>query len=305
MLYAIALHVSGTLSQSAELSFGKTSSTALFNRTSNQRKPEVCEPVKFAERGDVRVYANPYASVLSRFRIGSSPQLAATVSVGADLVGPPVLLVLAARNDTIWDFRTFPKKRLTGVIVLGGSGQAVANLPSAIPVSFNAAVGPNGQCFSASVLESDGSLPRAIIRHLFGNLTYRAIQDRDPATINIDGGRPPRPAPDRLSVRNIRASKGVTRDIPAGIAGMIELLKSGAVRYATQADADAWIATRRRAGLSDKPLGLSSTYVIIRATALPQNGDAFWPTYIVSPGISAPVKAYRYFMLEDGSCKGC
>jgi hypothetical protein len=304
MLFALSLYISAALRSDAWSIANFSAPT--FSRGGMQRTPKTCRPAKFSTSGEARVYASSYASIISRFRIGDGTQLAAITSVGANPVGPPVLLILAAQNDTIWDFREFPKKRLTGVIVLGGDGQAIANLPSAIPVSFGSAAGPNGQCFNDSMLLPESShLPVTVIHELVGDLAYRFIEDRDPATINIDGGRPPRPTPDRLQTREIRASKTVTREVPAGIAGIIELMKSGAVRYATQTNADAWTAKRLRMGLPSKPLGLSSTYVITRATGLPENGDAFWPSYIVLPGIPEPKNAQKYFMLGDGSCKGC
>ncbi|MEO7689875.1 MAG: hypothetical protein ABIS51_11360 [Sphingomonas sp.] len=267
-----------------------------------------CQLAGLADSADVRVYLNRNATVGTRFSLGDGGSSASTIRIGADAAGPPFVLVLGAAKDMIWDFRGFPAHRLVAVVTLGERRHAVANLPRSVPVRFGTPQGPGSPCYYMTLL---GQVVSTTEGDEGGRKSAgaRIVDDPDSVAINVDGGPPPRPDPDGITLDAIRTDGPVTRyAVAPGIPGMIELLASGAIRYATQADADAWLAAHDRAGLPKRGFGPLGTYVVTRTTELPRD-IGFRPGFILPPGVPRPNQPhgqyYEFYLLEDGTCTSC
>ena len=247
-----------------------------------------CQLAGLAAGEDVRVYLNHNATVATRFSLDGGATAASTISIAADVAGPRFVLVVASAQDMIWDFRGFPAQRLIAVVTLGPRRHAVANLPATVPVRFSMPEGAGSGCLDLMIFKrmDDAAVKAEVGLKMAG---ARVVDDPDSAAINVDGGRPRRPDPDGLALDAIRANGPVTRDsVAPGIRGMIDLLASGAIRNATQADTDAWLAAHDRAGLPKRGFGPANTYVLLRATDLPRDVVGFRPNFIVPAGVPVP-----------------
>lgn len=280
-----------------------------------QRRADLagCLPKAVTEKAKVLAFApsrSPTLAVQLSFA-SDRREIVHSMSLTVNASGPPLIVVLIGSGPIVWEFRQFPAGRLAAVIVYGIAEQAVANLPTGALLRFVTPSGADIRCGGPFGTEQGGAAPQfaAELRSTLGRpVTF--IDDWDPASVNLEGGRPVRPRlePDALALRDIQSSAPLAKDeLPPGTPGVMALLGNGALRLATEADVESWLAARARRGLPKRGLGISDTYVATRSFVVPRG--LFGPDaihIIVPTEVAEPTdrdSQNSYFLVADGTCR--
>lgn len=278
-----------------------------FPRHATVPKPEasassaVCGFAGLALPADAVVYAaGAYAGRKAGFQIDQSGHEATRIDVAVNSPGRPVALMLGAYEPTVWHIGWSPGTRILAVLVSGYHRQAVAGLPPAVPL-LNSSYDNRGPCGYFYVAESRLAELNPMARRVFG-LPVGMVFPADKAGRVVVG--------DALAVdTRLLTSPEITPESfrdplapKAGQAGLDEAVRQGALRRATQADADAWVdAVMQNAPQPDvppvagkgvpRPPGppMHKAYVVLKPFTLPAGlYGAHAVTFIVPRGVPRP-----------------
>ncbi|NIJ22106.1 hypothetical protein FHS95_003817 [Sphingomonas naasensis] len=287
-----------------------------LDRTQPQQRGEPCLPAGLLAGARIVALGAYEGRGSTDLAIGDGPHETGAIAVTGNPKGDPVVLVLTAYEATIWDLRRFPRRRLRAVLAFGHYDQAVAGVPSSIPVRFQRR-GQSSPCGQTAYAYKGGrELER--LAAAVTQATGRRIDDfqggYSATAFDVDrgavgaSGRP-------FDIGQIRASAEIRRErlLPKA-AGIAQLVAEGALRAAGPADIDALSEALTRASPTGylapvRPEHLGPrAFVVLRPTAIPRGmygahsavflipGDIEWP---VDPG-----SHNTYYSLSSGKCRG-
>jgi hypothetical protein len=179
-----------------------------------------------------------YAGRRLNYQIDASGHSATQIDVTVNSPDKPVVLMMGAYEPTIWNIGWTPKTRILAVLVSGYHTQAVAGLDPSVP-ALNSSYDNKGPCGYFYLSESTGlDQLNPLARRVFGkpvNLVYPAgngaamVGERLTGTDHLVTH--PATPPDSFRKSSTPLS---------GQDGLDEGVRTGALRRATSADAQAW-----------------------------------------------------------------
>jgi hypothetical protein len=201
--------------------------------------PRACAFTNLQLPADFRILATgAYTGRTLNFQIDQSGHSATQFDVAVNSPDKPVVLMLGAYEPTIWNIGWTSKTRILAVLVSGYHRQAVAGLDPKVP-TLNSSYDNKGLC-GYFYVSGDGGLEKLnpLARKLFGkpvDLVYpaangAAMVGEQVANMN---NMVTHPATTPESFHN-------KSEPLAGPAGLEDAVRTGALRRATQADAQAW-----------------------------------------------------------------
>ncbi|TQV72545.1 hypothetical protein [Denitrobaculum tricleocarpae] len=206
-----------------------------------------------------------------------------------------VFLVLTAYDPVIWVMDPAFASRVSGVLVLGYHGQAVANLPKDTPAIISSYQSRGNSKCELWAFAHQGGKRLEDLNSRVEQVTGRPI-DRFSGQYESKAVPSDVVAPHPAIEGEIRSDVRVVKlDVPNGLAGVKELVRRGKLRKANGDDLEAWLAAateRSSTGhLAPVPrpqaLILSQTYVILENVRLPKGlhgKDS--ATFFISPGVT-------------------
>jgi hypothetical protein len=281
-----------------------------------QRPP--CLPKKMTDGAQV-VALGAYEGQLTSFSFEGENDAAGTIAVHGESRGPALVLVLSSYDPVIWDFSRFPIHRLRAILAYGYHSQAVASVPKRIPVRFiTRQTAPVGCGKPVAVHEGGPKLDQldGQVRYGIGQGISAFHGGYAPAALHVEGSgiRPGKRSDLRLS--EIRGSANlVVMDVPAREPGLVELVRRGAIRQATESDVQAWNAAATQASptghlapVRAERLLAQRSYVVLRATSLPMGMyGGHSRAFIIPTGVPMPTDPgshNSFYMIASGSCTG-
>lgn len=276
-----------------------------------------CLPPEVVEGARIAVFGAYEGRTKSSLNLGDAAAETGIIAISGSDAEPATILVLSAYDPVVWDLRKVPAGRVRAVIAYGYSDQGVVGLPTEVPVRFVSHSAADGSCGRpAYAYERGPDLDR--LAQSVAMATGRKIESfaggYDPVGFSLDGGPSGGPG-SVIDPEAVRAAGSVSRDTLApGQEGIATLLRDGAIRLAT--DADAARLSRAIAKASPiryfAPVDLQDlgpeVYVVTRPTAVPKGmHGAHSAIFLVEPGVPLPRDAgshNTYYLLADGSCRG-
>jgi hypothetical protein len=259
----------------------------------------VCAIADFVAPSDFAVLAaGGYRGRTLNFQIDASYSAATHMDVTVHYPDKPVVLMLGARDPTIWSVRRSPATRIAAVVVSGYHRQ-ILNGVDGIP-TLNSSQDNQGPC---GYFYPQGEAIRAlnpIARRLVGKPAEIIFPESD-GRITIGG-----PVPEGIEL----VSSGLKpvasfreEDRPAaGKTGLLEAVLAGELREATADDQAAWATTAalmtpaedvppvaRQAPVQPPLPRLANAYVVLKAFRFPvalYGNDA--ATFLIPKGVPAP-----------------
>ena len=263
--------------------------------------PRACAFSNLQLPAEFRILATgAYTGRTLSFQIDQSGHAATQFDVAVNSPDKPVVLMLGAYEPTIWNIGWTSKTRILAVLVSGYHRQAIAGLDPRVP-TLNSSYDNKGTC-GYFYVSSDGGLEKLnpLARKLFGkpvDLVYPAANGAamvgEPVANMNNMVTHPASTPESFHNKS---------EPLAGAAGLEDGVRTGALRRATQADAQAWadaVAANtpnrdvpRVAGIGvPKPRAPSmhNGYVVLRDFTFPAGlYGAHSATFFVSKGAPPP-----------------
>ena len=243
------------------------------------------------------------------YQIDQSGHAATRVDVTVHEPTRPVVLVVSAYEPTVWHIVRSRPTRLIAVLATGYHRQAVAGVPTDLPVLVSTHDN-RGTCGYGLVEQGRTARVDAVAAKLLG----RPIDQFFPVTqARVAVG--PAVTPDTELVSSLDTPPDAFFDAAAplaGPAGLEDAVRKGLLRLATAQDAAAWAAARRdpqQAGpLPAAPAGppLFRTYVVLKPFVYPSGlfgGDS--ARFYVPPGVPLPTGERGHCTVYDFNTLEC
>lgn len=174
------------------------------------------------------------------FQIDQSGHTATQMDITVNEPSKPVVLMLGAYEPTIWNVQWTQDTEIVGVLVSGYHRQAVAGLPTTIPL-LNSSYDNEGACRYFYMTPDDYRVLNPLARNLFGQSVSMVFPLRESSgTITIGDSV----EEDVSLVRSdaISIESFIDPDAPlAGQAGIEDAISKGLLRRATREDGEAWV----------------------------------------------------------------
>jgi uncharacterized protein len=280
--------------------------------------PQACAFTNLKLPEDFRILATgAYTGRRLNFQIDQSGQNATQFDVAVNSPDKPVVLILGAYDPAIWNIGWTSKTRIVAVLVSGYHRQAIAGLDPKVP-TLSSTYDNKGACghFYLSAQGAPEQL-NPLARKLFGkpvDLVYPAAQGAamvGERVVNLND-MVTHPARSPESFRNPSAPL-------AGPAGLEDGVRTGALRRATQGDAQAWIDavaanTPHRdvppiAGVGvpkPRPPSLHNGYVVLKQFAYPEGlYGAYGATFFIAKGAPRPTGNPGHSAIYDFNTLNC
>ncbi|MEA3152471.1 MAG: hypothetical protein QOK44_60 [Betaproteobacteria bacterium] len=280
--------------------------------------PQACAFTNLKLPEDFRILATgAYTGRRLGFQIDQSGQNATQFDVAVNSPDKPVVLILGAYDPAIWNIGWTPKTRIVAVLVSGYHRQAIAGLDPKVP-TLNSTYDNKGACgyFYLSAQGAPEQL-NPLARKLFGkpvDLVYPAAQGAamvGERVVNVND-MVTHPATPPESFRNPSAPL-------AGPAGLEDGVRIGALRRATQSDAQAWgdavaASTPQRdvppiAGVGvpkPRPPSLHNGYVVLKQFTYPEGlYGAYGATFFIAKGAPRPTGNPGHSAIYDFNTLNC
>lgn len=263
--------------------------------------PVTCAYKDFTVPEAMVVYAaGSYSGRELAFQIDQSGHKATQFDIAVNSPLRPVALILAAYEPTVWNIGWTTNTKIAAVFVSGYHRQAVAGLPSTVPV-LNSSYDNKGPCGYFYIGKEQNTALNPLSRLLFSQpveLVYTGDKSG-----NILIGEPLVDG-DKL-VTSTATSPETFQDKKAplaGQAGIEDAVSKGLLRYATDEDAQAWVVAKAAstpkldvppvAGMEvprPEAPALHNAFVVLKAFTYPAGlYGAHSATFFIPKGVPTP-----------------
>ena len=283
-------------------------------RAENGYVPRNCRLASLPQKFEVHGAGTYKGLEPSNFQIDSKGHETREVSVVVNKPGDPIVLVLSAYDPVIWKISRTPDTKIAAVLVGGYHNQAVLGIDKSTTLSIRSHV-ERSDCGAFYAYSADDGLLKAneIIKGSVGReLDSFVTTPADGRMIIGDGST----IDDSKLISSIDIKiedYTAARYAPSGQRGLESLLEAGKIRFATQADIDAWV---EKASVPFKKLNpdlkvrhrmkIGRTYVIIAPIEYPAGlFGAHSATFLIAEGVPPPTGSAGHSMIyymDNGSC---
>lgn len=202
--------------------------------------PVTCAYKDFTVPDGMVVYAaGSYSGREMPFQIDQSGHQATQFDIAVNSPQRPVALILAAYEPTVWNIGWTTSTNIAAVFISGYHRQAVAGLPSTVPV-LNSSYDNKGPCGYFYIGKEQNTALNPLSRRLFGQpveLVYAGDKSG-----NILIGEPLNQGAKLVTSTATPPETFQDKNAPlAGQAGIEDALSKGLLRAATDEDAQEWV----------------------------------------------------------------
>ena len=240
--------------------------------------PELNFPVDFSVFA-----AGAYSGRKISFQIDQSGNAGTQIDVAVNSPDKPVALILGAYEPTIWNIAWSKGSKILAVLVGGHHRQAVAGLPKDIPLQVSSRDN-QGPCGTLYVDLNNLRPLNPLSRRVFGrpvDMVFPAVNGQ------VVVGRPMGSGDKLVRSGDITPESFYDKNAPlAGPEGLVDAVRRGLLRKATEADAESWLNAVRQ---SSPPRDLPP----VAGDALPKRRKlSFHDGYVVLKPFVFPVGLY-------------
>ncbi len=250
----------------------------------------------------------------SNIQIDSKGVETREVAVVVNRPGVPIVLVLSAYNPVIWKISRTPDTKIAAVLVGGRHNQAVLGIDKSTSLSIRSQI-EQRECGTFYAYTADRDLLKAneIIKASVGRGIDSFVTTPTDGRMIVGDGLAIDESKLIFSTDIKIEDYAYARLAPVGQRGLESLLEAGKIRFATQADIDAWV---EKASAPFKKLDpdlkvrhrmkIGDTYVVLAPIEYPLG--LFGPhavTFLIAGGVPPPTGSPGHSMIYDmdnGSC---